>query len=74
MHLSTLTPNHIKVALTSLKLEIRLHADQVYTNTRSGSEVILRSSDWLMCSELGYFACSLISGFRDDGAVTLKAV
>ena len=29
-----------KVAATSLKLEIRLHAHQVGTNTRSGTEVI----------------------------------
>ena len=43
-----------KVAATSLKLEIRLHAYPVGTNTRSGTEVILHSSDWLMRSELGY--------------------
>ena len=30
----------IKVAATSLKLEVRLHAHQVGTNTRSGTEVI----------------------------------
>ena len=30
----------IKVAATSLKLEIRLHAQQVGANTRSGIEVI----------------------------------
>ena len=52
----------LKVAATSLKLEIRLHAHQVDTNTQSGTKVTLRSSDWLMRSELGYFAHSLISG------------
>ena len=52
----------VKVAATSLKLEVRLHAltlvNQVRTNTWSGinSKVILRSSDWLMHSEAGYFA------------------
>ena len=54
----------------SLKLEIRLHAHLVGTNTRSGTEVILRSSDWLIRSELGYIARSLVSGL-DDGAATL---
>ena len=29
------------------------------------------SSDWFMHSELGFFACSLISGFKHN-AVTLK--
>ena len=53
-----------------LKLERRLHAYQVGTNPRSGTKLILRSSDWLMCSELGYFAYSrsLISGFKEDAA------
>ena len=35
-------------------------------NTQSGTEVMFSSSDWRMGSELGYFACSLISGFKDD--------
>ena len=35
------------------------------TNTRAGTDV---SFDWLMRSELGYFACSLVSGFIDDAA------
>ena len=63
----------LKVAATSLKLETRLHAHQDDTNTRSGTEVILRSSDWLMtlCSELDWFARSLISGLN-DGAATLR--
>ena len=61
----------IKVAAMSLKLEIRLHTRQVDTNTRSGTEVILRSSDWLMLSEPVYFARSVISGLNDI-ASTLK--
>ena len=54
-----------------MKLEIRLHTYKVGMNTQSGTEIILRSSDWLMHSELGCFACSLISGFSEDAA-TLK--
>ena len=47
----------------SLKLEIRLHACHVFTNTQSGTEVSwVCSTDWLMHLELGFFACSLISG------------
>ena len=38
--------------------------------TQSHNEVNLCSSDWLMGSELGYLACSLISG-SNDGAPTL---
>ena len=34
---------------------------------------VLRSSNWLMRSELGYFARSLISGIN-DGATTLKGI
>ena len=62
-----MTPKYdlLKVAATSLKLDIRLHAHQVGTNARSGTEVSLRSSDWLMRLELGYSARSLISGFND---------
>ena len=44
------------------------HAYQVSMKARSGTEIILRASDWLMRSELGYFACSLISGIKDDAA------
>ena len=55
-----------KVTATSLKLEIRLHAHQVGTNTGSGTKV----SFTLMRSELGLFADSLISGLN-DGAATL---
>ena len=61
-----------------MRLEIRLHAYQVGTNTRFGTEVIfyphLIGPDWLMRSELGYlgyFFTSLISGFNGDAA-TLK--
>ena len=31
-------------------------------------KLFLRSSDWLMCSELGYFVCSLISGLNSNAA------
>ena len=39
------------------------------------SKQFLRSLDWLMCSELGYFAhtCSLISGLN-DGAATSRPI
>ena len=47
-----------------MRLEIRLYAHQVFTNTRSRTEVILRSSEWLMCSELCWFAYSLISKLK----------
>ena len=40
-----------KVAETSLKFEIRLHACQVGTITRSGTELFTQS-DWLMRSEI----------------------
>ena len=50
------------VAGTSLKLEIRLLAYPVGTNTRSAT--FLCSSDWLKHSELGYFARSPISGLK----------
>ena len=36
----TTAPGNIKVAATSLKLEVRLYAHQLGTSTRSGSEVI----------------------------------
>ena len=58
-----------KVAATSLKRAIRLHAHPVGTNTRSGTEAIFTLI--LLAhvrSELGYFAHSLISGFNDDAA------
>ena len=42
-----------KVTASSLKLEIRLHIHEVETNTWFGIEVMfVRSSDWLMHSEL----------------------
>ena len=37
-------------------------------NKRSGTEAILRSSDWLVHSELGNFARSLVSGLNDVAA------
>ena len=61
----------VRVAATSLKLEIRLRARSVGTNTRSVTEAFLRSSDWLMCSELGFFASSLISGLNNDAATLI---
>ena len=64
----------VKVTATSLKLELRLHAHQVGMDTRSGMEVSLCSSDWLMRLELGYFACSLISGFYDDAPTFIGQV
>ena len=60
-----------RVAATSLKIEIRLHTHPVGMNTRSGTKQVLRSSDWLRHSELGYFARSLISALNDT-AVTFK--
>ena len=38
--ISSLNDVHVKVTATSLKLEIRLHAHMVGTNTRSGTEAI----------------------------------
>ena len=63
--------SEVKVTAMSLKLEVRLHAHSVGTNTWSGTEVKLHSFDWIMRSELGYFAHSLNSGFN-NGAATLK--
>ena len=58
----------VKVAVTSLKLEIRLHAHQVGTNARSGTEAIC-TLIWLAHhSKLGYFACGLILGLSDNTA------
>ena len=37
---SCVNTTSIKVAATSLKLEMRLHVHQVGTNTRSGTEAI----------------------------------
>ena len=54
-------------------LMAKLHAYQVGMNTWSGTEVILLSFDWLMRLELGYFACSLISGLN-DGTATLSSI
>ena len=71
MHAWNPTVSAFKVAATSLKLEIRLYAHRVGTNTRSGTEAkVQRSSHWLVCSEPDYSARSLISGL-DDGATTL---
>ena len=64
----------MKVDVTSLKLEIRLHAHLVGTNTRSGTEASF-ALIWLAHhrSELRYFARSLISGLSDGArAATLK--
>ena len=63
---------HFKVTATSLTLEIRLHAHQVGTNTRSGTEVMFTLL-WLAHAfgSIGYFVRSLISGL-DNGAATLK--
>ena len=59
-----------KVAAMFLKLEIRL---TLLARTHNlVPQQFLRSSDWLMHSELGYFARSLISG-SNDGAATLMA-
>ena len=63
------TERKIKIAVSSLKLEIKLHAHQDGTNTRSVTKVILRLSHLLMNSELGYFACSLISGLYNGAAI-----
>ena len=52
----------LKVDATSLKLDVRLHAH--YMNTQSNTKAILCSSDWLMRLELGYFAHSVISGLN----------
>ena len=53
--------HNLKVDATSLRLEIRLYAHRVGMNTRFGTEAILtqlHSSDWLIYSELGYYARS----------------
>ena len=71
------TIDNIEVAAMSLKFQVRLHvhAYQVGTNTRSGTEVnIYCLSDWLMRSELGYFVCSLILGFNNDAATLNKCL
>ena len=72
---STVRPHSLndsfKVAAASLKLEIRLHAHPVCTNTWSGTEAILPSSDWLMRSDLCYFTRNLVSGIN-EGAATLR--
>ena len=60
-----------KVAATSFKLEIRLHAHEVGTTHDLVPKSFLRSSDWLMRSEQGYFAPRLNSGLN-DGATTLN--
>ena len=61
-----------KVVATSLKLEIRLHAHQVVTNTGSGTMVIFY--EHLMAHPAGIMLLctySLISGLS-NGAATLK--
>ena len=56
----------------SLELEIRLHTYQVAMNTWSGTLVIFTDlSDWLMCSEPVYTACSHVSGLN-NGTATWK--
>ena len=63
---------YFKDAATSLTLDTRLHAHQVGTNTRLHDLVLkqfLRSSDWLMHLELGYFA-RLISCLNDGATLT----
>ena len=48
------------------------YSNRYEPNTRSGTDrKFLCSSDWLMRSELGWFARSLISGLNDD-ALTLR--
>ena len=48
---------HFKVAATSLKLEVRLYTLTILARTHDlVPKYFLRSSDWLMRSELGYFA------------------
>ena len=65
-------PNfHLKVTATCLKLEIRL-TRWAQTNDLVPKQ-FLRSSNWVMRSELGYFARSLISG-SNDCAATFKTV
>ena len=53
----------IKVAATSLKLEIRLFAHKVGMNTRSGTEASFTLIWCVRKSQLGYFA-RLISGLK----------
>ena len=64
----------VELFLMSLKLEIRLYtlARLAWTHDLVLMQ-FLRSSDWLMHSELGYFAHSLISGLN-DGAATLSSL
>ena len=61
-----------KVAVMSMKLKIRLYTHSCM-NTRSGTKVILRSSDWLMRSELGYFAHSLVSDWNNSAATLIPS-
>ena len=75
-HLSHIRPNHLSgYALVPMWPDNRgrtVHAHKVGTNTYDlVLKLILRSSDWLMHSELGYFASSLVSSL-DGGAATLR--
>ena len=55
----------LKVAVTSLKLEIRLHAQRLAQTHDLVPQQFLPSSDWLVRSEPGYYAHSLyISGSK----------
>ena len=67
----TMHPRLFKVAATSLKFRIRLHAHPVARTHDLVPKQFLRPSDWLMYSEVDYFALGLISGL-DDGAATLN--
>ena len=62
----------VKGAATLLKVEIRLRAHQVYTNTWSGTEVIF-TLIWLAHAfgTIGYFARGLTLNLN-DGTATLN--
>ena len=64
-----------KVNATSLKLENRLHTYSVGMNTQSRTKVILIYAhliNWLMRSELNYFAHRFISDFNDSAATLIQ--
>ena len=50
----------LKVTAMCLKLEIRLHAHPVGTTYNLVLKKFLHSSDWLMSSEPGFFACIVL--------------
>ena len=63
-----------KVAATSLKHEMRLHTDLVGTECTDvvPKATVTSPPDWLMHSELGYFARSLTSGLNYGAATKLS--